>query len=89
MTTVTMTEARAKWWELMRRAEGGEEITITKRGRPVAKFVPIGVNPKRDWDEIDRHVKEIQQQVKAKMQPDWPDAAHSQDWLYDERGLPK
>ena len=39
MTTVTMTEARAKWYELIRRAESGEEITVTNRGRSVVKFI--------------------------------------------------
>ena len=88
---VSMTEARARWFELVRRAENGEEIILTRRGNPVAKILPMGPKPtrERDWDKIRARVREIQEQVKAKQQPWWPDAAHSQDFLYDEHGLPK
>ena len=42
-------EFKAKCLELMDRvAEGHEEIIITKRGKPVAKLVPIGGKPVRD-----------------------------------------
>jgi prevent-host-death family protein len=42
-------EFKAKCLELMDWvAQGHEEIIITKRGKPVAKLVPITVNPKPD-----------------------------------------
>ncbi len=42
-------EFKAKCLELMDRvAEGHEEIIITKRGKPVAKLVPIESKPVRD-----------------------------------------
>ena len=88
MTTVPMTKARTTWHELIRCVEAGEEIILTRRGRPVARLVKVSPKPERDWDEIRRRVKQIQRSVKAKMQPDLPDAAHSQDFLYDENGLP-
>ena len=84
-----MAEAKARFAELVRLAEDGDEVVLMRHGHAVAKLVPAKVKPKRDWDEIERRVKEIQRQVKAKEQPDWPDAAHSQDWMYDEHGLPK
>ena len=34
-------EAKNKFSELLDRAEGGEEVIITRRGKPVAKLVPI------------------------------------------------
>jgi prevent-host-death family protein len=34
-------EAKNKLAELLDRAERGEEITITRRGKPVAKLVPF------------------------------------------------
>ena len=34
-------EAKNKLSELLARAEKGEEVVITRRGRPVAKLVPI------------------------------------------------
>jgi prevent-host-death family protein len=42
-------EFKAKCLELMDRvAESHEEIIITKRGKPVAKLVPIDAVPARD-----------------------------------------
>ena len=38
---VSVTEARAKLSELLRRVEAGEEVTITRRGRPVATLKKI------------------------------------------------
>lgn len=41
-------EFKAKCLELMDRvAEGHEEIVITKRGKPIAKLVPVGDKPLR------------------------------------------
>lgn len=37
---VSMTEARAKLSELVRRAKAGEEIVITRRGKAVARLLP-------------------------------------------------
>ena len=39
MTSITVSEARAKLPELLSRVDGGEEITITRHGRPVAVLV--------------------------------------------------
>jgi prevent-host-death family protein len=41
MTTVSLTEARRRWSELVEAAERGESVIITKRGRPVARLGPI------------------------------------------------
>jgi prevent-host-death family protein len=37
----SITEAKALFSKLLRRAAAGEEITITKWGVPVARLVPI------------------------------------------------
>jgi prevent-host-death family protein len=39
MTSVTASEARAALPELLTRVEDGEEVTITRHGRPVAVLV--------------------------------------------------
>ena len=41
MAEVGAFEAKNKLSELLDRAERGEEVVITRRGRPVAKLVPI------------------------------------------------
>jgi prevent-host-death family protein len=40
-------EAKNKLSALLERAERGEEILITRRGRPVAKLVPVTSAPNR------------------------------------------
>jgi prevent-host-death family protein len=39
--TVTVKETRQKLREILDRAQAGEEILIVRRGRPVAKLVPL------------------------------------------------
>jgi prevent-host-death family protein len=41
MKKVNVHEAKTKLSELLSRVEGGEEITIAKAGRPVARLVPV------------------------------------------------
>lgn len=41
MTEVGMHEAKTKLSQLVRRAERGEEIVITRNGRPAVKLAPI------------------------------------------------
>ena len=44
MTTVGSFEAKTKLAELLDKVEAGETITITRRGKAVAKLVPSGVD---------------------------------------------
>ncbi|MBX9841724.1 MAG: type II toxin-antitoxin system prevent-host-death family antitoxin [Xanthobacteraceae bacterium] len=41
MTEIGSFDAKNRFSELLAKAEGGEEIVITRRGRPVAKLVPL------------------------------------------------
>jgi prevent-host-death family protein len=45
MTEIGAFEAKNTLSALLERAEKGEEIVITKRGRPVAKLVPFQTAP--------------------------------------------
>ena len=47
MDTVGAFEAKTKLSELLDLVERGNEITITRRGEPVAKLVPISRNDER------------------------------------------
>jgi prevent-host-death family protein len=42
MATIPQKELRNNVGEILRRAENGEELTITVAGRPVAQLGPIG-----------------------------------------------
>ncbi len=48
MATIPQKELRNNVGEVLRRAEAGEELTITVAGRPVAQLGPV---PKRRWVE--------------------------------------
>jgi len=42
MSSIDAAEVEAHFGRLLERAERGESITITRRGRPVARLVPVG-----------------------------------------------
>jgi prevent-host-death family protein len=41
VVTVTVVEAKAHLSELLDKVESGEEVTITRHGRPVAQISPV------------------------------------------------
>lgn len=52
-------EATSSLSHLLARVEAGEEVTITKHGRPVDRLVPMTEAPaRRDWTEFWRRVDE-------------------------------
>jgi prevent-host-death family protein len=63
MESIGIYEAKSKLSELVERAEAGQEVTITRRGRPVAKLVPakagVEVDRKALMDEIRAFSKTI------------------------------
>jgi prevent-host-death family protein len=46
MLTVNLAQAKARLSELLDKVESGEEVTITRHGRPVAHILPA-VSPKK------------------------------------------
>lgn len=52
MSTVGLRELRQHASELVRRAEAGEEVTITVSGRPSARLVPIAPRAWRTYADI-------------------------------------
>lgn len=52
METVGLRELRQNASDLVRRAEEGEEITITVAGRPGARLVPPAPRSWRRWNDI-------------------------------------
>jgi prevent-host-death family protein len=64
MTEVGTFEAKNKLSELLDRAERGEEVVITRRGKPVAKLV--SANPTRDVGKAREAAQRIRE-LAAKM----------------------
>jgi prevent-host-death family protein len=89
MTTVGAFEAKTKLSELLDRVERGEEIVITRRGKPAARLVPPAADrapqPKKATSEELRAIAEIfRSMVKEPFS-----SADINTILYDEDGLPK
>ncbi len=65
--TVTAFEAKTRLGRLLDRVQAGEELMITRHGRPVAKLVPIRQD--EPSDAVNRALatfKEIRKSLKAK-----------------------
>lgn len=84
---ISLTDAKAHLTDLVRRAEAGEEIVLTRRGVPVARLTPTAP-AKRDKGDLLTFLERISKEGAAIARPG-PCAARSQDFLYDEDGLPK
>jgi prevent-host-death family protein len=48
MTIVGAFEAKTHFAQLLQRVERGEEVTITRRGKPIARLVPAVASPDRE-----------------------------------------
>ena len=83
---IAVTEAKGQLTELVRRAEAGEEVVLTRHGQPAVKLVPAVAKPTRA--EKAAALAAIRKRA-AKKAKHGPSAARSQDYLYDEYGLPK
>ena len=90
---VTITNAKAQLTELVRRAEHGEDIVLTRHGRPIVALTAVNPEPRREWTaeqvtERRRLLLELSDQTSRKAFPG-PDAAHAADFLYGDDGLPQ
>jgi len=82
---ISVTEAKGRLAELVRRAEAGDEVILTRRGHDVARLVPLksALDAKYRKTLLD----EIRASAAAKVSAG-PSAARSQDFLYGEDGPP-
>jgi prevent-host-death family protein len=61
MSTVSAYEAKTHLSALLDRAEAGEEVTITKHGRPVARLLPA--TPRVGLDSIAAQMRSFRESV--------------------------
>jgi prevent-host-death family protein len=83
---ISVTDAKAQLTELVRRAEAGEDVVLTRHGHPAVRLVAL----KRRLSPEERRalLQELQRATAGKVTPG-PSAARSQDFLYDQDGLPR
>lgn len=83
---VSVSDAKGQLTELVRRAEAGDEVILTRHGQAAVRLVPIGARPaKADR----RRILEFARQSGGRKAVTGSNAARSQDFLYDDNGLPK
>ena len=82
-----VSQAKGQLTELVKLAEAGEEVVLTRFGRDVVRLVPLKTMPS---SAERRAVMERARAFGRKHAKPGPSAARSQDFLYDdETGLPK
>jgi prevent-host-death family protein len=83
---INVTEAKGQLLDLVRRAEAGEDVVLMRRGREVIRLVPIVGKPAANTKRA--LMTGIFEAAKAS-RSEGPAAARSQDFLYDDEGLPR
>lgn len=83
---VSVTEAKGQLTELVRRAEAGDEVILTRHGHAAVRLVPVQPLPDR---KSRRALLEAVRASAAAKAAAGPGAARSQDFLYGEDGLPR
>jgi prevent-host-death family protein len=85
MSEIAISEAKGRLTALVRQAEAGEDVVLTRNGKGVARITSMV--PRRLTVEERMAVIRKAQALVGDLPPDF-DAARSQDFLYDEDGLP-
>ena len=83
---ISVTEAKAQLTELVRRAEAGDEVILTRHGHPAVRLVPVRAASDRRSRSA---VLEAVRAAAATKASAGPNAARSQDFLYGDDGLPR
>ena len=83
---VSVSQAKGQLTELVRRAEAGDEVILTRHGHPAVRLVPVQAAPDR---ASRRTLLEATRKAGGRKAKPGPCAARSQDFLYSDDGLPE
>jgi prevent-host-death family protein len=83
---MSVSEAKGLLTDLVRRAEAGDEVILTRHGQAAVRLVPV--TPKPDSHARAKLIAAVQKSAAAKL-TSGPSSARSQDFLYGEDGLPE
>ncbi len=83
---MSVTDAEGRLTELVRRAEAGEDVVLTRHGHSVVRLVPVEVASDRTSRRALLHAVRVSAASKATA---GPTAALSQDILYGDDGMPR
>jgi len=59
MKTATVGEIQKNFAQVLREIKAGEEIIVTKRGKPVARIIAMGPQKSIDWPDFYDEAAEI------------------------------
>lgn len=66
MAKVTAFEAKTRFGELLERVAKGEEVVITRHGKPVARLIPEGATRLADVRRSVQGLRDLQQQIRRR-----------------------
>ena len=84
---IAVAEAGSQLNALVERAEAGDEVVLTRDGRAAVRLVPVERKVARTPEERRAVIDRAVASARLTRIPG-PSAARSQDFLYDENGLP-
>ena len=82
---IAITDAKARLTDLVRRAEAGEEVVLTRHGHAIVRLVAM--HAKASAKNRAKLIDAVRAQAVVKVTAG-PAAARSQDFLYDDEGVP-
>ncbi|MBL8568839.1 MAG: type II toxin-antitoxin system prevent-host-death family antitoxin [Phreatobacter sp.] len=83
---VSVSEAKGQLTDLVRRAEAGEEVILTRHGHPAVRLLPVQERPDRARRRAVLNSVRAMAIAKAAA---GSSAARSQDFLYGDDGMPE
>lgn len=83
---ISVSEAKGQLTDLVRRAEAGDEVILTRHGHAAVRLVPVRTTVDRTSRKT---LLEAARKAGAAKATAGPDAARSQDFLYGDDGMPR
>ena len=83
---IPITDAKGRLADLVRHAEVGDEVILTRRGHAAVRLVPVAAKPTGRFRRALLEKVRAAGAIKASV---GPGAARSQDFLYGDDGMPR
>jgi len=80
MERVGIYEAKSRLSELVEQAEAGNEVTITRHGKPVAKLVPAKAGKAVDRAALFKEISALRRSIKLKKPLSLRDIREAIEW---------
>ncbi len=87
---IPVSDAKARLTDLVRRAEAGDEIILTRHGHPAVRLTPVSARMSTEAlrERRRKAIERALEQARARGPGQGPSAARAADFLYGDDGLP-